>query len=75
MTDEHVHDWRVDPTISFTSYPPQNRIVCAACGKTGYQVVSGPSYSREPLDWPKAVGMPDVIFGGSSVGLNFGYRP
>ncbi len=55
---EHEHDWRVDPNVILTSYPPQRRLVCAECGATKASgidpfVLAQTNFSREPSDWPK----------------------
>jgi hypothetical protein len=35
------HDWRIDPNVMLMSNPPQQRIVCARCGKRSSRVPPG----------------------------------
>lgn len=49
------HDWRVNPLIQLTSYPPRQQQVCARCLATRSVLLDYPSVDpSDPKTWPKA---------------------
>ncbi len=50
-----AHDWRVNPHMILTSYPPSQQLVCASCGaKSSRLMPDHKTPSHDPRDWPKA---------------------
>lgn len=51
------HDWRICPFVVLTTFPPQQKLVCAVCGAISSRYTpgfEGPKYSNDPKTWPPA---------------------